>query len=154
MKSIWLLVFAVACATAPARVDGPAEPVPMQCDKLGCKPNASKPDEAKLLKLVKDVVSVRFGKDVDNVKMKLWWIEYPPPPFGGKTYYGGLCFSCEEMYVTDYGKWSLCESSYIHEAIHCLQGVVTGDTDPDHERKEWWELVEPITQICRERGWQ
>lgn len=108
-----------------------------------------KKHENALRGLVQQEVARRFGKDVSAVETRVWWVEGKLMYKGGS--YGGLTYSCEEIYVKDIG--DLCYSSYVHELIHCYRSKVTGTRDINHADKKWWDLVEPLRSECISRGW-
>lgn len=107
-----------------------------------------KKHENALRELVQHRVAERFG-DVSGVETTVWWVQ-GRLRYLGKNY-GGLCFKCTEIYVLDTG--DLCNSSYIHELIHCYHTQIEGWRDFKHVNKKWWDLVEPLKKECRERGW-
>lgn len=108
-----------------------------------------KKHEEALRRLVQSEVARHFGKDVSAVETRVWWVEGRLLYKGGS--YGGLTYSCGEIYVKDIG--DLCYSSYAHELLHCYHYEVEGVRDVEHESKKWWSLVEPLKIQCIKNGW-
>ena len=145
-----LVAIVLACSSSHPKPPEAPQPkgVRFRVD-LGKKPN-----QDELEQYVRKVISSRFA-DVMDVTVKVWWtpeiLRYHLKGDKGLGYYYGLHFTCDEIYVYDRG---LCESSFIHELLHCFHTVLTGDGDKKHTNKIWWDLVDPMKAECSRRGWK
>lgn len=141
-----LVVFVAAClsctAKTPPKAPESSLPQGLRYDVI--------PGEKANQRLLEAMVQRRVTKvhgDVMHVETTVWWVDGIIMYRGGRK--GGLHFSCDEIYVSDY---PLCNSSFVHELIHCYRETLTGDPDGDHADKAWWDLVDPLKEKCRERG--
>jgi len=153
-----VLALFVACATVPGShfVKGPQPSDLRFTVMIGEKPN-----QEKLRQLVLETVTRNFGNVMD-VDTTVWWVDQElrwwaqdketNKRLDYKTNYWGLCFGCDEIYVLDRNK-SICDTSYIHELIHCYHAKVEGWRDFKHEHKKWWDLVKTLQAECRAQGW-